>query len=57
MIRAGSKSQKIHSVYTLRQLRKHQVLSVHQLMEMFDCAHMTLHRVIALLEQEGLVYR
>lgn len=27
----------------LRQLRKHQVLSVHQLMEMFDCSHMTIN--------------
>ena len=37
----------------LRQLRKHQVMSVHQLMEMFDCSHMTVRRDIALLEQEG----
>ncbi|QKZ05162.1 DeoR/GlpR family DNA-binding transcription regulator [Pseudomonas eucalypticola] len=40
----------------LRQLRKHQVLSVHQLMEMFDCSHMTVRRDIALLEQEGRAY-
>ncbi|MDE1167096.1 MAG: DeoR/GlpR family DNA-binding transcription regulator [Pseudomonas sp.] len=40
----------------LRQLRKHQVLSVHQLMEMFDCSHMTARRDIALLEQEGRAY-
>ena len=40
----------------LRQLRKHQVLSVHQLMEMFDCSHMTIRRDIALLEQEGRAY-
>jgi DeoR/GlpR family transcriptional regulator of sugar metabolism len=36
-----------------RQLRKHQVLRVHQMMEMFDCSHMTIRRDIALLEQEG----
>lgn len=35
----------------LRQLRKHQVLSVHQLREMLDCS-----RDIALLEQEGQAY-
>ena len=40
----------------LRQLRKHQILSVHQLMEMFDCSHMTVRRDIALLEQEGRAY-
>ena len=40
----------------LRQLRKHQVLSVHQIMEMFDCSHMTVRRDIALLEQEGRAY-
>jgi len=40
----------------LRQLRKHQVLSVHQLMEMFECSHMTVRRDIALLEQEGRAY-
>lgn len=40
----------------LRQLRKQHVLSVHQLMEMFDCSHMTVRRDIALLEQEGLAY-
>ncbi len=40
----------------LRQLRKHHVLSVHQIMEMFDCSHMTVRRDIALLEQEGLAY-
>ncbi|WNW12268.1 DeoR/GlpR family DNA-binding transcription regulator [Pseudomonas sp. DTU_2021_1001937_2_SI_NGA_ILE_001] len=40
----------------LRQLRKHQVLSVHQLMEMFDCSHMTIRRDIALLEQQGRAY-
>ena len=40
----------------LRQLRKHQVLSVHQLMEMFDCSHMTIRRDIALLEQKGRAY-
>jgi len=40
----------------VRQLRKHQVLSVHQLMEMFECSHMTVRRDIALLEQEGRAY-
>jgi DeoR/GlpR family transcriptional regulator of sugar metabolism len=40
----------------LRQLRKHQVLSVHQLVEMFDCSHMTIRRDIALLEQSGRAY-
>ncbi|MGI4850000.1 MAG: DeoR/GlpR family DNA-binding transcription regulator [Janthinobacterium lividum] len=40
----------------LRQLRKHQVLSVHQLTEMFDCSHMTVRRDIAALEQEGRAY-
>ncbi|MFF7706961.1 DeoR family transcriptional regulator [Pseudomonas sp. NPDC007930] len=40
----------------LRALRKHQVLSVHQLMEMFDCSHMTVRRDIALLEQSGRAY-
>src|SRR6195952_3202830 len=40
----------------LRQLRKHQVLSVHQLMEMFECSHMTVRRDIALLEEEGRAY-
>lgn len=36
--------------------RQHQVLSVHQLMEMFDCSHMTIRRDIALLVQEGRAY-
>ncbi|MCY0386594.1 DeoR/GlpR family DNA-binding transcription regulator [Robbsia sp. Bb-Pol-6] len=40
----------------LRQLRKHQVLSVHQLVDMFRCSHMTVRRDIALLEQEGRAY-
>ncbi|SHM20016.1 DeoR/GlpR family DNA-binding transcription regulator [Phytopseudomonas punonensis] len=40
----------------LRQLRKHQVLSVHQLMEMFECSHMTVRRDIAQLEQQGRAY-
>jgi DeoR/GlpR family transcriptional regulator of sugar metabolism len=40
----------------LRQLRKHQVLGVHQLTEMFDCSHMTIRRDIAALEQEGRAY-
>jgi DeoR/GlpR family transcriptional regulator of sugar metabolism len=42
--------------FMLRQLCQHQVLSVHQLMEMFDCSHMTIRRDIALLEQEGHAY-
>jgi len=37
----------------LRRFRKHQVLSIHQLLEMVDCSHMTIRRDIALLEQEG----
>lgn len=40
----------------LRRLRKHQVLSVHQLTEMFLCSHMTIRRDIAALEQEGRAY-
>lgn len=40
----------------LRQLRRHKVLSVHQLMEMIGCSHMTVRRDIAVLEQAGLVY-
>lgn len=40
----------------LRQLRRHQVLSVHQLMEMFECSHMTVRRDIAALEREGRAY-
>jgi DeoR/GlpR family transcriptional regulator of sugar metabolism len=40
----------------LRQLPKHQVQSVHQLMEMFDCSHMTIRRDITLLEQESRGY-
>jgi hypothetical protein len=36
----------------LRQLRNHQVLSVHELMEMFDCSHMTIRRNTALLEHQ-----
>lgn len=40
----------------LRQLRRHKVLSVHQLIELFDCSHMTVRRDIAALEQAGLVY-
>jgi len=40
----------------LRQLRKHQVLSVHQLTEIFDCSHMTVRRDISVLEQEGRAY-
>jgi len=40
----------------VRQLRRHKVLSVHQLMEMFSCSHMTVRRDIAVLEQAGQVY-
>jgi DeoR/GlpR family transcriptional regulator of sugar metabolism len=40
----------------VRQLRRHKVLSVHQLMEMFACSHMTVRRDIAVLEQAGQVY-
>lgn len=40
----------------LRQLRRSKVLSVHQLIEMFDCSHMTVRRDIAALEQAGLAY-
>lgn len=40
----------------LRQLRRYQVLSVHQLTEMFDCSHMTVRRDIAVLEREGRAY-
>ncbi len=40
----------------VRQLRRHKVLSVHQLMEMFACSHMTVRRDIAMLEQAGQVY-
>lgn len=39
-----------------RQLRRHQVLSVHQLTEMFQCSHMTIRRDIAILERDGLAY-
>ena len=40
----------------LRQLRRHKVLSLHQLMESFGCSHMTVRRDIAVLEEAGLVY-
>jgi DeoR/GlpR family transcriptional regulator of sugar metabolism len=40
----------------LRQLRRDKVLSVHQLMESFNCSHMTVRRDIAALEEAGLVY-
>lgn len=39
-----------------RQLCRHQVLSVHQLTEMFGCSHMTIRRDIASLEREGRAY-
>ncbi|MBD1554005.1 DeoR/GlpR family DNA-binding transcription regulator [Pseudomonas typographi] len=40
----------------LRQLRRQQVLSVHQLVDMFGCSHMTIRRDIAVLEKEGRAY-
>lgn len=40
----------------LRELRRHGVLSVHQLTEMFQCSHMTVRRDISVLEQEGRAY-
>ncbi|GGJ93727.1 DeoR/GlpR family DNA-binding transcription regulator [Pseudomonas matsuisoli] len=39
-----------------RQLCRHQVLSVHQLTEMFGCSHMTIRRDIASLEKDGRAY-
>ncbi|MBS7780726.1 DeoR/GlpR family DNA-binding transcription regulator [Acidovorax sp. CCYZU-2555] len=40
----------------VRQLRKHQVLSVHQLTELLGCSHMTVRRDVAALEEKGRVY-
>ena len=40
----------------LRKLRRHQILSVNQLTEMFNCSHMTVRRDIAMLEQEGRAF-
>ena len=40
----------------VRQLRQHQVLSVHQLTELLGCSHMTVRRDVAALEQAGRVY-
>lgn len=40
----------------VRQLRRHQVLSVHQLTELLGCSHMTVRRDVAALEESGRVY-
>lgn len=40
----------------VRQLREHQVLSVHALTELLGCSHMTVRRDVAALEQAGRVY-
>jgi DeoR/GlpR family transcriptional regulator of sugar metabolism len=40
----------------LRQLREHQVLSLHALTESLGCSHMTVRRDVAALEQAGRVY-
>ena len=40
----------------VRQLRQHQVLSVHQLTELLGCSHMTVRRDVAALEEKGRVY-
>ncbi|RZL92385.1 MAG: DeoR/GlpR transcriptional regulator [Variovorax sp.] len=40
----------------VRQLHKHQVLSVHQLTELLGCSHMTVRRDVAALEEAGRVY-
>ncbi len=40
----------------VRQLRHHQVLSVHQLTELLGCSHMTVRRDVAALEESGRVY-
>lgn len=40
----------------VRQLRQHQVLSVHQLTELLGCSHMTVRRDVAALEESGRVY-
>jgi DeoR/GlpR family transcriptional regulator of sugar metabolism len=40
----------------VRQLREHQVLSVHQLTDLLGCSHMTVRRDVAALEESGRVY-
>lgn len=40
----------------VRHLRKHHVLSVHQLTELLGCSHMTVRRDVAALEEGGRVY-
>jgi DeoR/GlpR family transcriptional regulator of sugar metabolism len=40
----------------MRHLRKHQVLSMHQLTELLGCSHMTVRRDVAALEESGRVY-
>ncbi|MET1114167.1 MAG: DeoR/GlpR family DNA-binding transcription regulator [Comamonas sp.] len=40
----------------VRQLHKHQVLSLHQLTELLGCSHMTVRRDVAALEDQGRVY-
>ncbi|MEJ8852274.1 DeoR/GlpR family DNA-binding transcription regulator [Variovorax rhizosphaerae] len=40
----------------VRHLRKHRVLSVHQLTELLGCSHMTVRRDVATLEESGRVY-
>ena len=40
----------------VRQLRQHQVLSMHQLTELLGCSHMTVRRDVAALEEQGRVY-
>ncbi|MCD2513278.1 DeoR/GlpR family DNA-binding transcription regulator [Comamonas endophytica] len=40
----------------VRQLHKHQVLSMHQLTELLGCSHMTVRRDVAALEEQGRVY-
>lgn len=40
----------------MRHLRKHPVLSMHQLTELLGCSHMTVRRDVAALEESGRVY-
>lgn len=40
----------------VRELRRHQVLSMHQLTELLGCSHMTVRRDVAALEEKGRVY-
>jgi DeoR/GlpR family transcriptional regulator of sugar metabolism len=42
--------------FIVRQLREHQVLSVHALTALLGCSHMTVRRDVAALEQSGRVY-